>query len=148
MASNGEENSSDAPPTKKMKASEDDKTTTPAQAALYAGDALWDPSWTEGKGESTLKERSKANDNPDFTLYSSWFCPFAQRAWIAAEESGANYQWIEINPYYVDPKKPGGYTKKAMTLAEKKEKFPDYVAASPRGLVPALKTKEVLLHPL
>lgn len=25
-------------------------------------------------------------------LYSAWFCPFAQRAWIAAEEKGIKYK--------------------------------------------------------
>lgn len=111
------------------------------KSALFEGDELWEPSWKEVKGEVTLKKRMDPpdKDNIKFTLYSSWFCPFAQRAWIAAEESGANYQWVEINPYYVDPSAPGGYTKKAKTLEEKKEDFPDFVEASPRGLVPAIQ---------
>lgn len=109
-------------------------------AALFEGDPLWDASsWKECAGEITLRRRMNSTSNPQFILYSSWFCPFAQRAWIAAEESGVDYQWMEINPYYVDPTKPGGYCKKAKTLDEKKQDCPEFVDASPRGLVPALR---------
>lgn len=115
-------------------------------SALFDGDYLWDPSWKESDGEATLRRRMNPsmkedddNNKVQFTLYSSWFCPFAQRAWIAAEESGVNYKWVEINPYYVDPTQPGGYTKKAKTLDEKRKDCPDFIEASPRGLVPALR---------
>jgi glutathione S-transferase len=114
-------------------------------SALFQGDDLWDASWAEASGERTLKNRMHPpSDDEDikFTLYSSWFCPFAQRAWIAAEESGANYQWVEIDPYYVDPSQPGGYTKKAKKLEEKENDFPDFIKASPRGLVPALQAND------
>ena len=111
------------------------------KSALFEGDELWDPSWKEAAGEATLKKRMNPESTEDvkFTLYSGWFCPFAQRAWIAAEESGANYRWIEIDPYCVDPSRPGGYTKKAKNLEEKKKDNPGFVKASPRGLVPALQ---------
>ena len=33
------------------------------------------------------------------TLYSTWFCPFAQRGWIAAEELGVDYEWVEVELY-------------------------------------------------
>ena len=102
----------------------------------------------EGKGESTLKIRSCAGaddekESVDFILYDSWFCPFGQRAWIAAEESGANYKWVEINPYFVDVEKPGGYSKIALSLEEKRSLMPEFMQASPRGLVPALRQKDV-----
>lgn len=109
------------------------------KAALFEGDALWDDSWKESAGEATLKARMVTKD-PDVLLYSSWFCPFAQRAWIAAEETGANYQWIEINPYQVDTEAAGGYTKKALPLQEKDRLHPGFVQASPRGLVPAVRS--------
>ncbi len=112
----------------------------PLCSALFEGDFLWDASWNEGSGEATLRQRmNPAEHDIHFTLYSSWFCPFAQRAWIAAEESGVNYKWVEINPYYVDSTRLGGYTKKSKKLDEKKEEFPDFVETSPRGLVPALR---------
>jgi glutathione S-transferase len=113
-------------------------------AALFAGDALWYADWQEASGELTLKQRMNTKD-PELILFSSWFCPFAQRAWITAEETGINYLWKEINPYYVDSEQPGGYTKKSMTLDEKKTKYPDFIASSPRGLVPAIKHKDISL---
>jgi glutathione S-transferase len=125
-----------APPGKKGK--------TSPRAALFVGDELWETSWKEAAGEATLKKRTKA-ENSEFTLYSSWFCPFAQRAWIAAEECGVNYRWVEINPYYVNPEQPGGYTKKAMTLDEKRADTPEFIQASPRGLVPAIQHKDIVL---
>jgi glutathione S-transferase len=127
---------SDEPHFKKTKADDDEEPTT---SALTADHPLWDASWTEGVGEATAKKRSAPSAPPDFVLYSSWFCPFAQRAWIAAEESGANYQWVEINPYQVDPNKPGGYTKLAMSKKEKQARLPDFMETSPRGLVPAIR---------
>ncbi|KAJ2970352.1 hypothetical protein NUW58_g9724 [Xylaria curta] len=51
-------------------------------------------------------------------LFSGWFCPFVQRAWITLEEKGIPYQYIEINPYH---------------------KGPELMRANPRGLVPTLE---------
>lgn len=118
-----------------------DKKAKVVQAALFPEDDLWKLSWEEDSGERTLRRRMnpESQEKVKFTLYSSWFCPFAQRAWIAAEESGVDYKWVEINPYYVDPKRPGGYTKNAKTMEEKRQDNPDFVSTSPRGLVPALK---------
>jgi glutathione S-transferase len=45
---------------------------------------------------------------------------------------------MQINPYKVDPNTPGGYTKKSLSLEEKRKRNPDFIKASPRGLVPAL----------
>jgi glutathione S-transferase len=108
------------------------------KAAQFAQDKLWDPLWCETAEETTIKVRMKAKD-PVVTLYSSWFCPFAQRAFIALEEAQVNYKWVEINPYEVDPNEPGGYTKKALSLEEKRKLYPDFIEASPRGLVPGIR---------
>lgn len=51
------------------------------------------------------------------TLYSAWFCPFAQRSWIALLEKGVDFEYIEQDPY---------------------DKTPEFLAINPRGLVPAL----------
>ncbi|KAF2129845.1 glutathione transferase omega-1 [Dothidotthia symphoricarpi CBS 119687] len=51
-------------------------------------------------------------------LYSGWFCPFVQRIWIALEEKGIPYQYIEVNPYH-----------KPQSLLD----------LNPRGLVPTLQ---------
>ena len=88
-----------------------------SMAALCSDDVLWVSSWIESDGERTIKQRSKKVKH--IKLYCSWFCPFAQRAWIALEEKGIDYQYVEINPYEVDNSEPGGYTKKALQLAEK-----------------------------
>eukprot|EP00540_Astrosyne_radiata_P001694 CAMPEP_0116841548 /NCGR_PEP_ID=MMETSP0418-20121206/10999_1 /TAXON_ID=1158023 /ORGANISM="Astrosyne radiata, Strain 13vi08-1A" /LENGTH=289 /DNA_ID=CAMNT_0004472013 /DNA_START=163 /DNA_END=1032 /DNA_ORIENTATION=+ len=111
-----------------------------AASALFEGDELWDPSWKEDNGEKTIKDRMGVED-PDLLLYSSWFCPFAQRAWITLEETKVNYRWVEIDPYEVDPSSPGGYTKKPLPLEEKRRLHPGFVEASPRGLVPAILDK-------
>lgn len=105
-------------------------------AAQFAGDALWDPAWTEADGERTIRARSASPSKVNF--YCSWFCPFAQRAWIALEEKGVDYRYVEINPYEVDAAKPGGYTKLQLPMAEKRAQNLGFVLASPRGLVPAL----------
>lgn len=69
-------------------------------------------------------------------FYSSWFCPYAQCVWIVLEEKGLEYQWIEINPY--KEHQSDGNTKVALSLEEKAEKYPEFMLASPRGLIPAL----------
>ncbi|TKA68408.1 hypothetical protein B0A55_08737, partial [Friedmanniomyces simplex] len=51
-------------------------------------------------------------------LFSSWFCPFVQRAWTVLEEKQIPYQYIEVNPYH----KPDSLLK-----------------LNPRGLVPTLQ---------
>ena len=50
-------------------------------------------------------------------LYSAWFCPFAQRTWIALLEKGVDFELVEINPY---------------------DKTPEFLAVNPLGLVPTL----------
>ena len=113
-------------------------STRNIKAAQFPGDPLWLDQWKAGTGEANIGRR-QATVNPKFTLYSSWFCPFAQRAWIVAEETGADYKWVEVNPYEADPNKPGGYTKLSLSLEEKRKLHPGFVEASPRGLVPAIQ---------
>ena len=54
----------------------------------------------------TIERRQQATQAP-VELYCSWFCPFAQRAWIAMEEKGVEYLYVEMNPYEHDPTAPG-----------------------------------------
>merc|ERR1719374_252224 len=89
---------------------------------------------TQG-GEATIEQRSPPQR---VILYCSWFCPYAQRAWIALEEKGIEYQYVEITPYKSDPNVPGGLTKNPMSIEEKRERYPDFVLTSPRGLVPGI----------
>ena len=104
-------------------------------AAQNSNDHLWDSNWIEGNGEKTIKLKNKVEN---IKLYSLWLCPFAQRAWIALEEKGLSYQYIEINPYSIDITRPGGYSGKALNIEEKTKLFPEFVSISPRGLVPAI----------
>ena len=32
-------------------------------------------------------------------LYSAWYCPFAQRAWLALEHKGIDFDYVEVDPY-------------------------------------------------
>eukprot|EP00897_Mesotaenium_endlicherianum_P006623 jgi/Mesen1/598/ME001074S10750 len=65
-----------------------------------------------------MSAQAKKGGDAVTKLYSSWFCPFAQRAWIAVEEKGIPYEYVEVDPY---------------------AKPPDLMAVNPRGLVPALE---------
>ncbi|CAE7723884.1 PARC [Symbiodinium pilosum] len=73
------------------------------------------------------------------TSNSHRFCPFAQRAWIALEEKGVAYQYVAIEPYQEDASKPGGYSKNPLPLDGKKRRYPDFMASSPKGLLPAIE---------
>jgi len=115
-------------------------------AAITAADApdhpLWDPSWTAALGETTIAQRA-SSQTADVTFYAAWFSGRTSRVWIALEELGVDYRWIECNPYAVDPAKKGGYSKKALSLEEKRKLNPDWIATSPWGLVPALSTTDI-----
>ena len=60
---------------------------------------------------------------PVVTLVSSWFCPFAQRAWIALNHRGIAYDWVEALDWNAD----GSYKKAPVLLAH-----------NPQGLVPTI----------
>eukprot|EP01084_Bolivina_argentea_P075624 137065_1 len=112
-------------------------------AAQNASDPLWLSSWKEAYGEQTIKKRSKSDSK--ILLYGSWFCPFVQRVWIALEETGIDYKYIEINPYEVNPKEPGGYTKKQLPIETKTKLYPNFIRSSPRGLVPSFDNNGELI---
>jgi len=68
-----------------------------------------------GEAELTAKAHEQQSE---FVLYGSWFCPFTQRVWIALEERGLPYQYVEINPF---------------------QKNPAFLAMNPKGLVPTIQ---------
>ena len=93
------------------------------------------PAPATGGGERTIAAHQSST--APLQLFSSWFCPYAQRAWLALEETGVDYSWREIQPYLLD-ETTGEPTKNPKTLAQKRQEFPEFVASSPTGLVPAL----------
>lgn len=68
-----------------------------------------------GRAADIVKQHENAQ--ADHVLYSGWFCPFVQRAWIVLEEKKIPYRYQEINPY---------------------NKEPSFLKLNPRGLVPTL----------
>lgn len=36
-------------------------------------------------------------------LYSAWYCPFAQRAWLSSLHKGLDFEYIETDPYNKTP---------------------------------------------
>ena len=76
-------------------------------------------------------------EEKDVKLYCAWFCPFAQRVWIALNELSVDYQYIECTLY-----EGGSHTKKSLPLDKKRELNPAFVDCCPRGLVPGLRNGE------
>ena len=74
-------------------------------------------------------------------FYCAWFCPFAQRAWIALEEKKVEYNYVECTLY-----RGNASTKVALSIAEKSALDPEFVAASPKGLVPAVRHGSTAVH--
>ncbi|MFT5111079.1 MAG: glutathione S-transferase [Parasphingorhabdus sp.] len=35
-------------------------------------------------------------------LYSAWYCPFPQRAWLALVQQNIDFEYIEVDPYDKD----------------------------------------------
>ena len=105
---------------------------------------LWHRTWVETEGERTIARHAAASSAPESsscttTIFATWFCPFAQRAWIALEELNIDYRWVEPQLYAFDEEKMGGYTKRALPLKRKQRLTPGFVETSPRGLVPSLR---------
>mmetsp|Transcript_30733 Transcript_30733/g.82297 ORF Transcript_30733/g.82297 Transcript_30733/m.82297 type:complete len:269 (-) Transcript_30733:212-1018(-) len=84
-------------------------------------------------GDETIQQH-EAVEEPKCIFYSAWFCPYAQRAWIALEAKNVRYRWVETVLYEEHPS-----TKRSLSLAQKKELTPGFVECSPRGLVPGLE---------
>lgn len=88
-------------------------------------------------GDATITLRSE-EEAPVATLYSTFFCPFAQRAWIALECKAVRYKWVSCKLYDGTPS-----TKRALSLQAKRDATPGFVECSPRGLVPGLRHGDV-----
>lgn len=92
------------------------------------------------QGEATIDARS-AEPLP-VKFYGSWRCPYVQRAWIGLEEKFADYQWVEIDPY----NRAEGHGRFLLPLQELSQLYPAFVAASPRGRLPALDNDGECVH--
>ena len=51
--------------------------------------------------DSTAMDTTNKID--DVTLYSAWYCPFAQRTWATLEHLGIPYKYRETDPYHKSP---------------------------------------------
>ncbi|EJD51073.1 glutathione S-transferase [Auricularia subglabra TFB-10046 SS5] len=71
------------------------------------------------------KTVEKHQDKQELVFYAGWFCPFVQRSWIALEEKGVPYQYVEVNPY---------------------KKEPHFLAINPKGLVPSAEVNGKALY--
>jgi len=100
-----------------------------------------------GDGERTIESRTGKTD-ARIKFFNSWFCPCGQRAWVCLEvikdKCGVDYEFIPIEPYFVDP--DGSETKTPLPLEEKARQYPDFVSASPRGVVPAIRDGENMVN--
>lgn len=69
---------------------------------------------------------------PVITFYSSWFCPYAQRTWIALNQLNVKYEWVE-----------------ALKFNENHEyvKSEELLRINPKGLVPTLDVdREIIVE--
>ena len=77
---------------------------------------------------SDMSDKSdKSNKRSIPRIWVTWFCPYAQRAWIAAEE-----KQIE----YIKKETEGLYVSKKFTNPNKPR---DFLRVNPNGLVPAIE---------
>ncbi|KZT59574.1 glutathione S-transferase [Calocera cornea HHB12733] len=83
------------------------------------------PVATGRAAQTVAAHEAPTADGNGLVFYSGWFCPFVARTWLALEEKGIPYQYKEVNPY---------------------KKEPEFLAISPKGLVPAIKWHDKPLH--
>ena len=67
-------------------------------------------------------------------FYSAWFCPFAQRVWIALLHKRVDFQLIDIDPY--DKFVVSNYRRSIIDCSLYRSE--QWLSINPRGLVPAL----------
>lgn len=94
-------------------------------------------------GEMTLASRSCREATKPVRFYGSWKCPHSQRAWICMEEKVVDYQWIEVDLY---DSSPDGRERRRLSLDELRDRYPDFVACSPWGRLPALDHRGEQIH--
>ncbi|KAF9777887.1 glutathione S-transferase [Thelephora terrestris] len=75
-----------------------------------------------GLAEETVKSHQA---DCEIVLHGGWFCPFTQKCWVALEERGIPYKYVETNPFNKDPA---------------------LLALNPKGLIPALTYQGKPLH--
>ncbi|MDJ0740364.1 MAG: glutathione S-transferase family protein [Gammaproteobacteria bacterium] len=44
-------------------------------------------------------KHTQASDGIPLKFYCAWYCPFAQRAWMALLHKGLDFEYIEVDPY-------------------------------------------------
>ena len=54
---------------------------------------------TNSRKTEKAVEISQPASNQPLWFYSAWYCPFAQRAWMALLHKGLDFEYIEVDPY-------------------------------------------------
>lgn len=85
---------------------------------------------------------SPDDQNQSLLFYCAWFCPYAQRVWIALQYFGVPYHYNEIQLY--ESVKDSFSISRIRVPLEKKPK--EFVEVSPLGLVPALNHEGKGIH--
>ncbi|KAI1880146.1 hypothetical protein JX265_001767 [Neoarthrinium moseri] len=85
------------------------------------------------------KTVDKHQDDQPLKLFSGWFCPFVQRVWLALEEKGIPYQYIEGKPVTIHPYATTGNPPLTHCPVNPYHKGEDLLRSNPRGLVPTLE---------
>lgn len=81
--------------------------------------------------EAPLSKKAKVDSEAPWIFLMGWFCPYAQRAWIALNHHRVGYEKIEALPF----KQEAGQTLKDVTGYKK---HPLLLKHHPSGLVPTL----------
>lgn len=96
-----------------------------------------------GGGRATAASRSKVVLPVKF--FTSQLCPHSQRVWFALEEKAVDYQLVEIDLYRAgntegSPESSHGSQRNRWLrpLPELRGLYPDFIATSPKGRLPAL----------
>eukprot|EP00930_Biecheleria_cincta_P028111 TRINITY_DN19603_c0_g1_i1.p1 TRINITY_DN19603_c0_g1~~TRINITY_DN19603_c0_g1_i1.p1 ORF type:complete len:328 (+),score=43.88 TRINITY_DN19603_c0_g1_i1:60-986(+) len=90
------------------------------------------------------------NKAATIVFYAGSGCPYTQRVWIGLEEKAIDYQWVDIDIYRKTntdgDSNPNARGRWLLPMEELKQIYPNFVACSPRGQLPALENGGEKVH--